>query len=323
AWQWNAQQICGDCRIQLPKSSFHGSIGVRNVGGLRLTRFSSSPVFFWKWPADSVNLGNRFCIVITQIAGVRRYLQNGSSILLRSGDSTVIDSGLPWSSTCSTDCVRLYLRVPRWMMEDRLRMREIPIAQRIGGDARMGATLFGLSQSLYEEAELMKEEEGTAALDSYFEVLGACIGSPEIPSAHGHELGVRILRFIDAHIAQPTLRPVEIASAVGISVRHLHRLFAANGGSTLGDYIRGRRLERCRDDLANPRLRGRNITEIAFFWGFSDSAHFSHSFRRRFGMSPRTFRAQTSILAQSNVKDERLCDVSSAEMSESRSSRPN
>lgn len=126
-------KICGDCRIQLPKATFHGSIDIRHVGGLPLTQFSSSPLSFWKWPLDIVNSESRSCIVITQMAGVRRYLQNGAEILLKPGDSTVIDSGSPWSSSCSTDCMRLYLRVPRWMIENRLRMREIPIAQRICG----------------------------------------------------------------------------------------------------------------------------------------------------------------------------------------------
>src|SRR6202030_2000939 len=68
AWQWNAQRICGDCRIRLPKSSFHGSIEIRHVGGLPLTRFSSSPLSFWKDPLDAVTAENRSCIVITQIA---------------------------------------------------------------------------------------------------------------------------------------------------------------------------------------------------------------------------------------------------------------
>jgi AraC-like DNA-binding protein len=39
-------------------------------------------------------------------------------------------------------------------------------------------------------------------------------------------------------------------------------------------------------------MRDRTITEIAFLWGFSDSAHFSHSFRKEFGTSPRAFRSR-------------------------------
>src|SRR6202008_2449889 len=205
AWQWNAQQICGDCRIQLPKSSFHGAIEIRSVGGLRLTRFSTTPLSFWKCPTDTVTSENRACIVITQIAGVRRYLQNGASVLLNPGDSTVIDSGRPWSSSCGTDCSRLYLRVPRWAMENRLRMREIPILRRIRGGNGLGATLFQLSQSICEEAEQLKEKDGAAALDAYFAILAACIGSMETSGPPMPEMQRRIHRFIDAHISEPQL----------------------------------------------------------------------------------------------------------------------
>ncbi len=231
AWQWNAQQICGDCRIRLPKSSFHGSIEIRHVAGLPLTRFSSSPLSFWKWPFDTASAGNRSCIVITQIAGVRRYLQNGSDVLLRPGDSTLIDSGDPWSSSCGSDCVRLYLRVPRWIMEDRLRLRNIPVAQKISGAIPSGAELFRLSLSLYDEAKWMREEQSATALEAYFDILAECLGVDDGFVQHGPELSGRILRYIGARISEPTLGPGEVASAMGISVRHLHRLFSATGNT--------------------------------------------------------------------------------------------
>jgi AraC-like DNA-binding protein len=320
AWQWNTQQVCGDCRIELPKSSFHGSIEIRHVGGLPLTRFSSSPLSFWKWPFDTVNDENRSCIVITQIAGVQRYLQNGAEVLLKPGDSTVIDSGRPWSSSSGTDCVRLYLRVPRWMMENRLQMRGITIARRISGGAGMGATLFRQSHSLYDEAKWLKSEQSATALDTYFEILEACLGGGDTSVQQGAELSGRILRFIDAHISEPTLGPANVALAMGISVRHLHRLFSVTG-STLGDCIRARRLEQCRNDLTHPRFREKTITEIAFSWGFSDAAHFSHSFKKQFGLSPRAFRA-VSTKGRGGV-DERERDFLNPEVSEFRYSRPN
>lgn len=182
------------------------------------------------------------------------------------------------------------MRVPRWMMENRLRTREIPIAQKISGTSRMGLTLSRVSQSLYEQAEGMKCEESGEALNSYFEILTQCLGLSEAQLDAGRELRGKILRFLEMHITDPALGPAEIATAVGVSVRHLHRMFSA-GGNTIGDYIRARRLQQCRKDLADPELRNKSITEIAFFWGFSDAAHFSHSFRKEFGISARKFRA--------------------------------
>ncbi len=322
AWQWNAQQICGDCRFQLPKCSFHGSIEIKHLAGLRLTRFSSSPLFFWKWPSDSTNPDNRFCIVITQLAGIRRYVQNGGSVLLNPGDTTLIDSGRPWSSSCGTECARLYLRVPRWMMENRLRMRKIPVTQRISGTRGPGAILSRLSQSLYEEAERLKVEEAEAALDAYFQILAACMNQAESPVQRSPQHQPRIQRFIEEHLSDPGLGPAEIAAAADISVRHLHRLFS-NGGSTLGDCIRERRLEQCRNDLANPRLGSKTITEIAFLWGFSDSAHFSRSFRRQFGICPRNFRAQTGLKTWHDEKGQGARGFLRPEIAEPRYSNPN
>lgn len=291
AWQWNAQQICGDCRIRLPKASFHGSIEIRNVAGLPLTRFSSSALSFRKWPSDSANALTRSCLVITQISGSRQYSQAGTEVLLKPGDSTVIDSALPWSSTCETDCVRLYLRVPRWMMANRLRMREIPAAQKITGRTALGATLFRLSQTLYDDAASMETDEVTGALDSYFDALADILGGQQSAGSEAPELRLRVLRFVDAHITEPTLTPFIIAEAMGVSVRHLHRVFSVSG-NTLGDYIRLCRLEHCRKDLVDPRLNNRSITEIAFSRGFCDAAHFSHSFRKQYGISARAFRSE-------------------------------
>jgi AraC-like DNA-binding protein len=302
AWQWNAQQICGDCRIRLPKVSFHGSIEIRNIAGLPLTRFSSSALSFWKWPFDSAAAPSRSCVVITQIAGTRLYLQDGAEILLRPGDSTIIDTAVPWSSSCDTDCVRLYLRVPRWIMQDRLRMREIPTAQKIVGGTAPGAILSRLSQNLYDEAAWMKGEELTAALDHYFDVLTACIRGDAPQPAAVPELKARILRFIEANLGEQTLSPSGIAQAVGISVRHLHRVFSV-GSCTVGDYIRALRLDQCRRDLVDPKFQDKSITEIAFARGFGDAAHFSHSFRKQFGISARTFRVQSATREQGLLKD--------------------
>jgi AraC family transcriptional regulator, positive regulator of tynA and feaB len=297
AWRYNAKQVCGDCRFQFPKIyAFHGQIERRKVAGLELTRFSSSPLSFSKFPAVSLRSDDRCCIVITQLEGVRRYSQNGTVAILKPQDTTLIDSGVPWTSDCPGECSRLYLRIPRGLVESRLRFSSLPIARRICGASGLGATLFGLATSLYHEADMLTAEEGIVALEAYLEILSTCIGRPEPAlreTSHCGELSSRIENFIEMHLPEPTLCPAEIAAAIGISVRHLHRLFMRKG-RTVADWIRERRLRECRSDLADSRMRERTITEIAFFWGFNDSAHFSRSFKKQFGICPTTFRARKS-----------------------------
>ncbi|WP_433258918.1 helix-turn-helix domain-containing protein [Streptosporangium sp. CA-135522] len=52
--------------------------------------------------------------------------------------------------------------------------------------------------------------------------------------------------------------------------------------------MRRRRLENCRADLADPRLRAHSIQDIAARWGFTHATDFSRAFRRAYGMPPRT-----------------------------------
>ncbi|KRV50541.1 hypothetical protein AQ490_15840 [Wenjunlia vitaminophila] len=97
--------------------------------------------------------------------------------------------------------------------------------------------------------------------------------------------------FIHQNLGDPELSPSLIASAHNISARSLHRLFQPQG-STVAEWVRARRLERCRRDLADPSLSHRPIHAIAARWGLTDPAHFSRLFRAAYGVSPQDYRHQ-------------------------------
>ena len=297
AWLWNARQICGSCQFQFHKHcSFHGSIDRRKIGDFESTLFSSSAVSFDKLPQVALQSEHRACVVITQVAGMRQYRQAGKVAVLKKGDTTLIDSAVPWSSECAGDCTRLYLRVPRLDVESRLRAVPIPFASRIPGRG-LGAALFHMATSLHQQADALTQEQASAAIDAYLSLLSACLGGPAaVPAGEPHSAQFlhRAEKYIEDHLPDATLSPSTIAAALGISVRHLHRVFSCRD-ATVADWIRAQRLQRCWQDLSNPRLREKSITEIAFFWGFNDSAHFSHAFKHHFGVCPRSFRSRTSV----------------------------
>jgi AraC family transcriptional regulator, positive regulator of tynA and feaB len=292
AWLWNARQVCGDCQFRIHKRyPFHGSIERRKVSGMELTLFSSTALSFNKFPPPRIESDNRACIIITQLVGVRQYQQAGKVVVLQKGDTTVIDSGLPWSSDCAGDCARLYMRVPRPLMESRLRNSNIPMASRISGAAGMGAVLFRLATALYQEADLLSPEEGAAAMEGYLAFLSTCLRPSGYSGENRREPFERVTAYINERLTDSTLCRTDIASAAGISVRHLHRLFS-NHGCKVTDWIRGQRLKQCWRDLTDPRLQAKSITEIAFFWGFNDSSHFSRSFKNEYGISPQKLRSR-------------------------------
>jgi len=294
AWQKQGHDLLGDCTVRyLRHRPFRGSLDGRKTGALEFAMFSSSPVSFLQKPPETIDSRSAHCVVIAQVKGTQKYAQNGTEVVLEPGDSTLIDSGRPWSSCSSTDSARLYLRIPQSLI-NRLRIGSLPVAQVISGKTGMGATIFRLATSLYQEAAMLRPEQGTAALHAYIDMLATYYGwSSDVDMVQGPaDLCSSIHNFIERNLADPNLTPIFIAKAMGISVRHLHRVFSTTGHA-VGDWIRDRRLDRCQKDLADPRFRGRSITDIAFFWGFNDSAHFSHCFRDKFDMSARIFRSKT------------------------------
>lgn len=88
-----------------------------------------------------------------------------------------------------------------------------------------------------------------------------------------------------------------IASALHISTRYLHKLFEADG-TTAGAWIRARRMERCRRDLADPMMASYSVSTIGARWGLLDPSRMSRLFRQAYGMSPREYRALISSAEQ-------------------------
>lgn len=99
----------------------------------------------------------------------------------------------------------------------------------------------------------------------------------------------QVKAFIERHYACPELSTESIAKALHLSVRYVHRAFAANGQSPMA-YIKQCRLHAAERLINTPSYRDVSITEIALNCGFSSSSHFATEFKRQFGVSPRDYR---------------------------------
>ena len=88
-----------------------------------------------------------------------------------------------------------------------------------------------------------------------------------------------------------------LAKIAGFSKYHFHRIFRAMTGETLLQYGNRIKLERAAAYLKHAKHV--SVTDIAYHFGFADSATFSRSFRHHFGISPTAFRRQYS----KNCKD--------------------
>ena len=100
------------------------------------------------------------------------------------------------------------------------------------------------------------------------------------------------MRFIDQHLYDPELTPNAIAKAIHMSLRSLYLLFARSN-LTIQGFVRDRRLEDCRLEIAAKR-DGMNMRQLALSRGFNDLSGFSRSFKRKYGISPLEFQKWVS-----------------------------
>lgn len=169
----------------------------------------------------------------------------------------------------------------------------------------IGALLAGYLGGLCDDFEVSDNQTEAEIEEITLDLIGSAIAAHRKLRSRAQQPSLfdRIVAFIDRNLENPDLRPTHIASALGISLRYLHLVFANQGqGHTVVSWIRSQRLTRCRADLA--RSAGSStITEVAFRGGFNDAAHFSRTFKARYGLSPSLFRtAEKSAHRQSPSK---------------------
>src|SRR5829696_8424310 len=87
---------------------------------------------------------------------------------------------------------------------------------------------------------------------------------------------------LEASVASPPSVD-ELASIAGVHPTHLLRTFRRHHGATISNFVRQRRIERARREVAKG---SQPLSVIALDAGFADQSHFTRVFRQAFGETP-------------------------------------
>lgn len=217
---------------------------------------------------------------------------------LAPGDIAYGPTGQAAALRLETRCRLMFVRAPRVALDHRL---IAPVSLRVGRlQAATGVAhiLSGLLRATADGLEDLTVDQLRPVELALTEFLAICLveGGAEAdgiggglgagaPTAHLQ----RLCQTIETLLPDPELSLRRVADEEGVSPRYVQKLFAS-ADETFSHYLRTRRLERCRTDLASPQHARLSISEICFRWGFNGSAHFSRAFRDQYGVSPREFR---------------------------------
>ncbi|WEH13470.1 AraC family transcriptional regulator [Streptomyces sp. VNUA24] len=167
----------------------------------------------------------------------------------------------------------------------------------LSGREGLGALLTDFLVGLERQADLLQPSDaprlGTVVLDLLSAWFAHALEAEAAlsPETRLRALTQRIQAFIRQNLHDPELTPPVVAAAHHISLSYLHRVFQQQtGGETVAAWIRARRLEGARRDLADPSLRITPIHVIAARWGMPRASDFTRAFRAAHGLAPREFR---------------------------------
>lgn len=98
-------------------------------------------------------------------------------------------------------------------------------------------------------------------------------------------------KWIEDHLGR-VIHLEELAAYSGYSLWHMQKIFKEVTGTSLGKYIRQRRLAGA---IYLLRTSERSIFDIALDFGFGSQSHFTYMFRKEYGITPFDFRQNTDI----------------------------
>jgi AraC-like DNA-binding protein len=217
--------------------------------------------------------------------------QRGHCMNLHRGDVLVHDARFPYVMGGAGSLRLLHVDIPADYFKARFVHTDLNKPLQRSGAAGAGKLYSNALRQLLSGVLEQHADDTRSALairDEVGDLLASIMGCTDTHAIHSalsasHVLAAR--SFIEAHLPDETLAAEQIAEAVGVSVRHLSRLFALQG-TPMAELIMKQRLSRAHAELCDPRLRNQSIAETAYRWGFSSHAHFSRAFKDQYGVTP-------------------------------------
>ena len=263
----------------------------RSIGDIRMIEISGSPFRGARGRSEIAEDGQEFLGVLFQRSGKTHCRMGNTKTLVSGGDVALWYSDRPVKFEMPDEFRKLCMLIPVSRFETTLANPTSYEGLHLTAGSPLAALLGSYLTTLSENVASENTGDVLATVDVTIELLASVFraNKSKIDQTPRKKLQARVFQYVESRLGDPDLTPAMIAEAHGISVRSLYLLFNEQG-VTVSGWIRQRRLARCKSELAN--MRGnKSVTQIAYQWGFSDSAHFSRLFKFAYGQSPTQFKA--------------------------------
>ncbi|MCF5666304.1 helix-turn-helix domain-containing protein [Pseudomonas marginalis] len=282
--------VCRHCLAAdskpLSQSSFDGSLTVNTVGELDICSLSS-PLHYWERSEQHLRSGPAEDLWLGFARNGHGQIEQGSrKANLATGNLFLYDATQAFRFSLGGTENHL-IRIPRALLTERL-PRIAEYTAMVLDDRRPGVVPLRemLHQAASAPASLQDERISNRYSSALLDLLVISLELQDLKTSHQEvDLYGRIMKYIQRHLTEPDLSIEAIAKAHNVSTRTVTRAFARYQKTPVAE-IWKERLNASREAIERGQVR--SVSEAALDFGFSDFSHFSHAFRKAFGVAPNT-----------------------------------
>jgi AraC-like DNA-binding protein len=233
-------------------------------------------------PADAI-------AVYLTLRGDAWFEHSGGTRALRPGNIVLCDADRPFARGFTRGLEELAIKVPRSALGDH--MPPASLRTPVIADFARGRDPYARALARLADRTARADPGGPASERTVVELVAVLGGGRQANPSLAHRAAGRC--FIEEHLHEPGLTATQVAAAIGVSERHLSRVFAADGTS-IPRYVLSRRLQLAHAILSDPAGRA-TVADVAAQCGFASATYFSHVFRERFGQRAGEVRRQARV----------------------------
>ncbi|CCD85928.1 putative Transcriptional regulatory protein, AraC/XylS family (modular protein) [Bradyrhizobium sp. ORS 285] len=282
-----------DCTSDLG-SAFRGSVTHTTLGRAVCSEVASDRQRVHRTSQRIARADADYVLVALGREGIGGVTQDGRDTVIRSGEFAIYDTTRTYELQFDAAFRQTVFKLPREMLQRRIGATEAVTAITFGADSPLQPLAYDFIIKLCERADHIGTEHAERLADQAADLVAMTLAErlrtqPLPASSHRAALLYRIKAHVRTRLSDSDLSLPEVARELGLSPRYVNDLFSDEQLS-FQRFLLAERLKQCHRDLATPALAPRQISEIAFSWGFNDLSHFGRVFREQFGMTPREWR---------------------------------
>ncbi|MCE2912659.1 MAG: helix-turn-helix domain-containing protein [Pseudomonadota bacterium] len=289
---WIARLFQGLKSDQYGDADFSGRASTLRAGDVVLTHLEATRHRVMRSSAIARATEVPYLKIVAPWVGCAGVEQKGRETWVTPGQWSIYDTTDSYAVANPESVEHLIVMLPKAQFASRGLALDPLMARRLGGSGGISRLALDTMRNAFRELPNMPETAARGVGEAITQLVHLSLldlAGQASAQSQREALRERIKQHVAQHLADPGLTVDAIARALNVSRRQLYNAFAEEADGVAG-YILARRLEACRQALANRHAPQRSITDIALGHGFQNMAHFSRVFRAHLGVAPSDYR---------------------------------